>query len=246
MVELTALLRGTFLKFKLQAEVAVLDHESHKRQRTFGVELYDLIEKQKKDLRAEIETTIEESKSNGNGVTPEDMESVMKVFQTIENEIAPLLEACRADVEKLESNTTPLKDILIQRRKEDLGVAVWPIVTSPKWLHETLEEELRDTLAGAETKENQTASETASENNKNNNTLAGDLLNAAIKGVAKGTKTTITKAIGRLCPKQREVEACVKVAKKDVAVIKEQKIVKLSEIEELVMTGNTLECCSSA
>jgi len=235
MVELTALLKGTFLKFKLQAEVAVLDHESHQRQRTFGIELYDLIERQKKDLKAEIAKTLEESKSP-DGVTPEDMEGVMKVFQTIENEIAPLLEACRADVEKLESNATYLKDVLIQRRKEDFGVEVWPIVTSPKWLHETLEEELMGTLNNAETKEKDNAKDT----------LAGDLLNAAIKGVAKGTKTTITKAIGKLCPKQREVEACVKVAKKDVASITDKKSVKLSEIEELVLTGNTLECCSSA
>ena len=68
-------------------------------------------------------------------------------------------------------------------------------------------------------------------------------MTAALKSVVKGTKTTITKAIGKLLPEEREVEACVTVAKQEVAVYEAQKTEKLVEIEGLVSGGTTLECC---
>ena len=64
MVEFLTLLKSTFRKFKLQAEVAVLDRDATKRKRAFGVELFDLIQKQKVEMHAHIEETIEETNHN--------------------------------------------------------------------------------------------------------------------------------------------------------------------------------------
>jgi hypothetical protein len=235
MVELVALVKGTFQKFKLRAEVAVLDHDATKRQKLFGVELFDLIEKQKIDIRAQIEKTMDENKSNANTTEKEtkpseghvsQVENFLKVFQTIENEITGPLEGCRADIAKMtESNFLPL---LIKRRKEEFGVEIWPIVSSPKWLHESLEGDLKKALED----------DTVEKNNQ-----LGNLMNVAIKGVVKGTKTTLTKAIGKLSPEEREVETCVMVAKEEVAVFEQKRTEKLTEIEDLVSGGTTLECC---
>ena len=235
MVELVALIKGTFQKIKLRAEVAVLDHDATKRQKAFGVELFDLIEKQKIDIRAQIEKTMDENKSNTNSTEKEtkttegdvsQVENFLKVFQTIENEITGPLEGCRADIAKMtESNFLPL---LIKRRKEEFGVEIWPIVSSPKWLHESLEGDLKKALED----------DTVDKNNQ-----LGNLVNVAIKGVVKGTKTTLTKAIGKLSPEEREVETCVMVAKEEVAVFEQKRTEKLMEIEDLVSGGTTLECC---
>ena len=97
MVEFITLLKDTFQKFKLQAEVAVLERDSTNRQRAFGVELYDLIEKQTIDMRKDIETTLEKQKDPK--VQAEDVENVLQVFRTIENEIKGPLESCQADIE---------------------------------------------------------------------------------------------------------------------------------------------------
>ena len=227
MVELSAIVKGTVRKFQLQAEVVALEFEASKRKRAFGVELFDLIEKQRINMRAQIEKTLEETESK----TPQDVQTFEKfltVFQTIENEIRKPLEACRTDVAKMsESHYLP---ILIQRRKEDFGVEIWPIVTSPKWLHESLEGDLKKAFN----------EKTVEQKNQLEN-----LVKVAMHGVIKGTKTTITKAIGKLSPEQREVENLVKISKRDVAVFEEQKIAKMREMEELYLDGVTLECCAA-
>lgn len=249
MVELIALVKGTFRKFQLQAEVAVLDHDVAKRQKAFGIELYDLIEKQRVDTRAQIEKTREENGTKGTddsaSASPsETVESFLKIFQTIENEIRGPLEACKADVDRMtEANYLP---ILIQKRKEDFGVQVWPIVSEPKWLHESLEGDVRAALAEKATTTSTTTTTVNGETTTTTTSREDQLNNfvsAAIKGVVKGTKTTITKAIGKLSPEQRELETMVKVAKDDIAIVEAQKTEKLTEIQDLVAGGTTLECC---
>ena len=254
MVEFMALVKGTFRKFQLQAEVVVLDHDATKRHRAFGVELYDLIEKQRLDTKAQIHKTLDETetaetKEEGTAADAdadadaertakvETVESFLKVFQTIENEIKAPLEACRKDVEEMTSHNPPYPDLLIQRRKEDFGIEIWPVVSGPKWLHETLEEDLKKALASEE--KYPEGGTTAKSPKKD----LGGLVSAAVQSVVKGTKTTITKAIGKLSPEEREVEACVKVAKEEVASLEGKKLEKLTEIEELVSGGTTLECC---
>eukprot|EP00531_Pseudo-nitzschia_arenysensis_P007973 CAMPEP_0116145444 /NCGR_PEP_ID=MMETSP0329-20121206/16594_1 /TAXON_ID=697910 /ORGANISM="Pseudo-nitzschia arenysensis, Strain B593" /LENGTH=252 /DNA_ID=CAMNT_0003641045 /DNA_START=176 /DNA_END=937 /DNA_ORIENTATION=- len=252
MVEFIELVKGTFRKFQLQAEVAVLDHDVAKRQKAFGIELYDLIEKQRVDTRAQIEKTMEEnSTKEGTGDSAsapsspaETVETFLKIFQTIENEIRGPLEACKADVDRMtEANYLP---ILIQKRKEDFGVQVWPIVSEPKWLHESLDGNVRAALAEQQTTSTTTTTTVNGETTTTTATREDPLNNfvsAAIKGVVKGTKTTITKAIGKLSPEQRELETMVKVAKDDIAVVEAQKTEKLTEIQDLVAGGTTLECC---
>ena len=229
MVEFVTLLKDTFQKFKLQAEVAVLERDSTNRQRAFGVELYDLIEKQTIDMRKDIETTLEKQKDPK--VQPEDVENVLQVFRTIENEIKGPLESCRADIEGIMGKEVlgNVHKMMVEKRKGDFGVEIWPIVSQPKWLHESLEQDFQKALS--EQKDPETPTD-----------LNG-LMNVAIQGVVKGTKTTIAKAIGKLSPEEREVEACVSVAKKEIAVFESAKTEKLTELEALVSGGTTLECC---
>mmetsp|Transcript_18829 Transcript_18829/g.38769 ORF Transcript_18829/g.38769 Transcript_18829/m.38769 type:complete len:262 (+) Transcript_18829:97-882(+) len=261
MVELIALVKGTFRKFQLQAEVAVMDHDIAKRQKAFGIELFDLIEKQRIDMRHTIEETLKEGEEKdeaelkprpSDAIKPEAIESLLKVFQTIENEIRGPLQSCKDDVDRMtEANYLPL---LIQKRKEAFGVEVWPIVSEPKWLHETLECDLKKALAAEEKSTKDKANTNTKNTNTNTETSAttakstkddplGKFVNAAIKGVVKGTKTTITKVIGKLSPEQRAVEDMVNNAKNDIAVVEAQKSEKMTEISELVQGGTTLECC---
>ena len=57
------------------------------------------------------------------------------------------------------------------------------------------------------------------------------------------THTCLVVAIGKSLPEEREVGACVTVAKQEVAVYEAQKTENLVEIEGLVSGGTTLECC---
>lgn len=254
MVDFLTLLKGTGRKFQLQAEVVVLEHDATNRQKAFGIELYDLIEAQRVKMRAQIEITIEESKPKGapeqaGGLTADDVETAMKIFQTIENEIKDPLEACRSEIAKLEEIPAPVKQLLIKKKKEDFGVAIWPIVSEPKWLHETLGEDLKAVLANNSSTNNINARDTPGSNitdtpgSNITDTSIGNLMFTALKGVVKGTKTTITKAIGKISPEEREVEACVTTAKREMSVYEDRKMEKLSEIEALVAAGTTLECC---
>lgn len=147
MVDFTTLMKGSFRKFQLQAEVALLDRDVTNRQRSFGVELYDLIEKQRIETRAQIDRTIRETEG-GVAVAPESVESFLKIFRAIENEIREPLESCRKDVTEMEESRRPgFPPLFIQRRKEAFGIEVWPIVSGPKWLHnESLGEDLKTAL----------------------------------------------------------------------------------------------------
>ena len=130
MVGFTSLVRDTLRKLQLEAEVMSISHNMTKRQKAFGVELYDLIETQRVQNRAQIEATLRENNGRATeGYTPEDFEDILKVFQTVENEIREPLEACRADIQSLESIAA--LPILIKARKETFGVAIWPIITQP-------------------------------------------------------------------------------------------------------------------
>ena len=240
MVDFLTLMQHTFRKFQLKAEIALLDRDSTNRQRAFGVELYDLIERQRRQIRQQIIDENSKNKSNNDNntnnnnnnsdpttKTTQDVEQLLRVFQTIENAIRVPLEVCRKEVDDMEASTPKFPPIFIQRRKEEFGITIWPIVSEPQWLHESLEKDLT-ALAAAE-------------NNKDK--TIGDFMTTALQGVVKGTKTTLTKAIGKFSPEEREVEACVDVAKRDISVFEELKTEKLLEIERLVSGGTTLECC---
>jgi len=301
MVEFLTLLKSTLRKFKLQAEIAVLDRNATKRQRAFGVELFDLIQKQKVEMHAHIANTIEKTNptttttmnsgtttnpksastettaettttttpttlqnnnSQGALVSVETVEGVLGLFQAIENEIRDPLATCRKDVNTMTDESISMSmsmsmssihspsiylPIRIRRRKEQFGIEIWPIVGKPKLcLHESLEEVRKDkdrTAAATATSSSTTTSSSSDGDGKSKRTDLGGLVTVALKSVVEGTKTTITKAIGKLSPEERDVQACVMVAKQEVAVYEAQKTEKLVEIEELVSGGTTLECC---
>jgi len=262
MVNFLTLLKDTFRQLQLRAEIALLDRDATNRQRAFGVELYDLIERQRGTMLAQIEETIERSNNpnnsgggattaaatttpshSGGSMSPADVEGVMRIFQTIENEIRVPLDACRKDVGDMEASVPRFPSLLIQRRKEEFGVAVWPIVSKNQWLHESLEEDLNNVLSKTKKNNNNNGNNDNNDNTRDISKDIGNLVTTALKGVVEGTKTTITKAIGKLSPEECEVEACVTLAKRDVAVYEDTKKEKLSEIEALVSGGSTLECC---
>mmetsp|Transcript_5537 Transcript_5537/g.13687 ORF Transcript_5537/g.13687 Transcript_5537/m.13687 type:complete len:223 (-) Transcript_5537:158-826(-) len=222
MVQLMALVNGTVRKLQLQGEIALLDRESKQRQKFLGVELYDLIEEQHQALRDEA------AKHENPEQLVENCESVLAVFRNVERAISEPLEACRRDVQKLVEGNAPVASFLIQKRKEDFGVAIWPIVSEPQWLHERLMED------------------TKGENFSLNEKAIGSTMNKMARSLAEGAKTTITKAIGMLSPEERAVESCVERAKKDVATLKAEQDQKEREIDELVSGGTTLECCVGA
>mmetsp|Transcript_10100 Transcript_10100/g.21165 ORF Transcript_10100/g.21165 Transcript_10100/m.21165 type:complete len:127 (-) Transcript_10100:1810-2190(-) len=126
----------------------------------------------------------------------------------------------------MEESKPGFPEIMIQRRKEEFGIEIWPIVSKPSWLHESLEHDMRGALA---------------EHDKDKD--IGNLMNNAMKGVIDGTKKTITKAIGKLSPEQREVETLVDTAKRAIKEMEDKQAAKAAEIEALVAGGTTLECC---
>eukprot|EP00536_Pseudo-nitzschia_multiseries_P011149 jgi/Psemu1/326340/estExt_fgenesh1_pg.C_3650002 len=175
-----------------------------------------------------------------------DRESTLRQkFLGVERRRADSLEECRRDIQKLHegaATTTaalpvpvpqPLVSVFVNKRKEDFGLAIWPIVSQPQWLHERLGEEL----------EAESMLHNTNNNNNNNNKTMLDTVAVARRAFVEGTKTTITKAIGKLSPEERAVEACVDRAKKDVAVLTAEQQQKQNEINELVLGGTTLECC---
>ena len=241
MVEFTTLLQNTFRKFQLRGEIALLDRESTNRQRAFGVELYDLIETQRVAIQKQAEEEAKESNSDPEKLT-DDLSKVLRIFQNVENAIRQPLEACRDEIESMEASAPmPFPPVLIQRRKEEFGVEIWPIVSQPQWLHECLQQDLEGAMAEKSRSQNADGNTTKSAADAKKE--LGDLVNIAVRGVVKGTKTTIAKAIGRLSPEEREVEACVDRAKKDMALLETEKAQKFTEIEDLVEGGSTLECC---
>lgn len=250
MVDFMTVVKGSFRKFQLQAEAALMEREITNRQRAFGVELYDLIEAQRVSSEGQIQKTLEENKQED---TPEARQSVnefLKLFQAIENEIHEPLEKCRKDVANMEESSPKFPPIFVQRRKEDFGIEIWPIVTKPKWLHESLEHDLKTAVAETDKKHKEEKA-AAVARGEDPATAApspkvdmNGLLTGTLNAVVKGTVTTINKAIGKLSPEEREVEACVKAAKKDIAAIEERQREKHVEIEALVAGNHTLECCA--
>uniref|UniRef100_A0A7S4A9A4 Uncharacterized protein n=1 Tax=Pseudo-nitzschia australis TaxID=44445 RepID=A0A7S4A9A4_9STRA len=247
MVEFTTLLSHTFRKLQIRGEIALLDRESTNRQRAFGVELYDLIETQ----RQAKDTVKKEAQQDGNenrdeAVVAAVADNIENAFQHIEKDIREPLEACRTQIESMKEST-PIKfpPILLQLQKEQFGVAIWPIVSQPQWIHECLKKDLETAVAVSSSPENDDGE---GDCNKSKNKSGFDdkalglIMTKAVKGVISGTKTTIAKAIGKLSPKERELEACVDQAKNDMALLEEKRRQKYAEIERLVMGGTTLEC----
>ena len=246
MVDFFTLLRNTFRKFQIRGEIALLDRESTNRQRAFGVELYDLIETQ----RQARDTVKKQSQQDGNenrdeAVVAAAADGIENAFQHIEKDIREPLEACRTQIESMKEST-PMKfpPILFQRQKEEFGVAVWSIVSQPQWIHECLKKDLETAVAASSSPENDDGDGNKSKNKPEFDEKAlGLLMTNAVKGVISGTKTTIAKAIGKLSPKERELEACVDRAKNNMALLEEKRVQKYTEIEDLVASGTTLECC---
>ena len=128
--------------------------------------------------------------------------------------------------------------LLIQRRKEEFGITIWPIICEETlWIHETLEKDLL-----LKNKDPANANANANANN-DNTTIVSNFMNVAIKAIEKGTKSTLKKVVGKLSSEEREVEACVDKAKSDIKVIENQKLEKQDEINSLLNDNTTLECC---
>mmetsp|Transcript_11267 Transcript_11267/g.12759 ORF Transcript_11267/g.12759 Transcript_11267/m.12759 type:complete len:247 (+) Transcript_11267:37-777(+) len=245
MVDFLTLLQQTFRKFALKAEIAlVLDREIANRQRKFGVDLYDLIEKQRTTVKQQINDELQKKEENGNqddkekreGTTAKEqadtvdknVQQLLQVFQTIENEIRLPLEATQKEIDDMQLSKPAFPPIFIQRRKEEFGITIWPMISdSTMSLPETLEKEFQKT-------ENASSTGTTP--------AALDFMNKAVQGLVKGTKATLKKAVGSLSPAEREVEACVDVAKQDMQLLEAKKLVKTKELEQLVDSGTTLEC----
>jgi len=243
MVDFLTLLQQTFRKFALKAEIAlVLDRDIANRQRKFGVDLYDLIEKQRTIVQQQINDELQKKEENGNqddkekreattakeqADTVDNVQQLLQVFQTIENEIRLPLEATQQEIDDMQLSKPAFPPIFIQRRKEEFGITIWPMISdSTMSLPESLEKEFQKTEHASST----------------GTTPALDFMNKAVQGLVKGTKATLKKAVGSLSPAEREVEACVDVAKQDIQLLEAKKLVKTKELEQLVDSGTTLEC----
>lgn len=225
MVDFLTLVQSTFRKFQLKYEIVVFDIEITNRQRKFGVDLYDLIDAQRIKLLKEHDDDDDDI---------QELLAIVKVFQTIENEIKVPLKAVTKDIKELETKSVPA--LLIQRRKEEFGISIWPtIVETTLSVQETLEKELTAELAPAVSK---------NQNKSTNSTSRkfGDFMNTAMTGLVKGTTTTIKNAVGQLSSEEREVAQCVDEATRDIKFLEEQKQEKVTLIEILVSSGTTLEC----
>jgi hypothetical protein len=213
---------------KLRGEIALIDRELATRQKAFGVELYDIVASQQANHKDDILET-------------------PSLFQTVENEIREPLEQCSKDVRVMEmekrniANELELMEVRRMRdaegggmgqrmsdsakatelnvkakyldremllRKEKFGLEVWDKVASVQWLHQAV------------------VSET-----KNKSGLG--IVTGAVGGLAKGVKGTVTKTLGKASGDEREIEACVDKAKKDVKFIEEKKRRKQTEMDAI-------------
>eukprot|EP00535_Pseudo-nitzschia_heimii_P001446 CAMPEP_0197185518 /NCGR_PEP_ID=MMETSP1423-20130617/12108_1 /TAXON_ID=476441 /ORGANISM="Pseudo-nitzschia heimii, Strain UNC1101" /LENGTH=242 /DNA_ID=CAMNT_0042636605 /DNA_START=229 /DNA_END=957 /DNA_ORIENTATION=- len=242
MVDFMTVVKGSFRKFQLQAEVALLERDASNRQRAFGVELYDLIEEQRRASDAEIRETLRQNNVEDTPEARESADGFLRIFQAVENEIREPLDRCRNDVSSLKGKGFP--PLFVQRRKEDFGIEVWSTVSEPKWLHESLDRDLKTAMAADQTQRKDRGAATDSPDEAKKKDAAANLVAGALNAVVKGTVTTINKAIGKLSTEERAVDALVKAAKKDVAVFEDKKLEKLMEIEVLVADNRTLECCA--
>merc|ERR1712232_1401385 len=135
MVDFATLVKNTFRKLQLQAQCAILDREITKRQRSFGVELYGLIETQRQELRQSV---LSKDDTGNPQQAANDVESMMKVFQGVENDIRVPLEVCQKEVREMETSQPPSHPYFIQRRKEQFGVTIWPTIEERLDLPESL------------------------------------------------------------------------------------------------------------
>ena len=202
MVAFVELVQQTFRKFQLQFEIALIDRDITNRQRKFGIELYDLIEHQRQQVTA-------------------DLNNEKVFFQTIENGIRGPLDTARQELHDMAQSTPPFPALFLQRRKEEFGLEVYPIIVQKTQLvHEQVEADLLR-------KDPQTV---------------GAFAKTAMTGLLKGTTQTLTAAVGKLSPEERKVDACVQDAKHDLQIFEEQKHLKVQAIQRLVESGTTLEC----
>ena len=247
MVDFLTLIQNTFRKLQLKVEIVLLDRDITNRQRKFGIELYDLIEKQRRALHTQLEkdygTTNDDDNDNDKlkkAIAVDDITQTLKLFQIIENEIKIPLEVTRKEINNMLESSVKFPPLLIQRRKEEFGITIWPIICEETlWIHETLEKDL-----SLKNKDAANANANASANaNNDNTTIVSNFMNVAIKAIEKGTKSTLKKVVGKLSSEEREVEACVDKAKSDIKVIENQKLEKLYEINSLLNENTTLECC---
>ena len=250
MVDFLTLIKNTFRKLQLKVEIVILDRDITNRQRKFGIELYDLIEKQRRALHTQLEKdygTITDDDDNDNdklkkAIAVDDITQTLKLFQIIENEIKIPLEVTRKEINNMLESSVKFPPLLIQRRKEEFGITIWPIICEETlWIHETLEKDLllkNKDAANA----NANANNHANANN-DNTTIVSNFMNVAIKAIEKGTKSTLKKVVGKLSSEEREVEACVDKAKSDIKVIENQKVEKQDEINSLLNENTTIECC---
>mmetsp|Transcript_100906 Transcript_100906/g.151206 ORF Transcript_100906/g.151206 Transcript_100906/m.151206 type:complete len:232 (-) Transcript_100906:288-983(-) len=212
-------------KAKLSAEIALIDRELNTRKKAFGVELYDVIDKQQKRNEGAILET-------------------PGLFKTIENEIKGPLEKCSKEMHILElekrnmANELELmeakrmnaaeagglgktmadtakgaelnvkmayldREMLI--KKEQFGLEVWDNVSGVQWLHEAVVNET-----------------------KNKSGLG--IVTGAVGGLAKGVKGTVTKTLGKVSGDERAIEGCVNKAKQEVKVLEDKKKSKQTEI----------------
>ena len=238
MVDFLTLAQKTLRKLQLKVEIVLLDRDITNRQRKFGIELYDLIEKQRRALHTQLEkdygtiTDDDDDDKLKKAIAVDDITQTLKLFQIIENEIKIPLEVTRKEINNMLESSVKFPPLLIQRRKEEFGITIWPIICEETlWIHETLEKDLL-----LKNKDHANA-------NNDNTTIVSNFMNVAIKAIEKGTKSTLKKVVGKLSSEEREVEACVDKAKSDIKVIENQKVEKQDEINSLHNENTTIECC---
>lgn len=223
---------STARKAQLHAEISLVDRELASRKRAFGVELYDKIASQNKRasgleaasavLFQAIENSIREPLTACSDDVRRleleyDEKKREKELIEIRQEKAALGEnpasntisrriANQANLAQLAVQTTLLEREMKQR-KEQFGLEIWDIVSSPQWLHETVSKETK------------------------NSTGAVGTVTGAVGGLVKGTKGTIAKTLGKMSGKEREIEDCVNKAKEDVRFLEMKRSNKVTEID---------------
>jgi hypothetical protein len=215
-------------KGKLNTEIALIDRELATRKKAFGVELYDVVDKQqKRNAGAVLETpglfkTIENEMKEPLEKCSKDMHVMEMEKRNMGNELE-LMEAKRlsaADAGGLGKGMSEMakgaelnvkiayQDREMLLRKEQFGLEVWDNVSGVQWLHEAVVNET-----------------------KNKSGLG--ILTGAVGGLAKGVKGTVTKSLGKVSGDEKAIEACVNKAKQEVKVLEDKKRSKQAEINAI-------------
>jgi hypothetical protein len=225
-------------KAQLHTEISLVDRELIARKRAFGVELYDKISTQRKQTNQleaatagvfqAIENTIKDPLTTcSDDIHRLELECSEKKREKelieIRQEKAALGEknAATNTMSKRITNQATLAQLAVQttlleremkQRKEQFGLEVWDVVSSPRWLHETIPHE------------------TTKKNSTGDGGLTGTV-SGAVNGLLKGTKGTIAKTLGKMSSKEREIEECVNKAKEDVYFLETKRSNKVTEID---------------